>query len=1220
MPTPDGQGTERWATTEHYFQAQKFIGTAPSVALAIRATTRPRAAFTLARAHADAVRTDWADVRDDVMLTACRAKFEQHPSLRRLLLSTAPRALVEHTTADAYWGDGGDGSGLNRLGATLMRVRDEAQAATGPQPAAPAVGKPRLCMDGPSRVAAAAHVAREVAAQAVRWACAEAACDTVCGFPQASEALAVQQPQTARQPRQAQWPPRQPRQAQWRPRLDTIVEADEGAAAAAEAAAEAGARREARRRRLARRHREALHTGAFEQRAELWHPDDGFDVTRDVGCVPTARAGVHSMVRTLQQQDGAGVPADELEAAIREMWAAEDAAVTAVEAAGGRVPGPEVDTERAAAEGLDPRIVQQLREGMRFSVEVLPAAHSGENYGSVRANLLRYIRELTRLLRKFKLLPVRRQPWLLQNQGFVVTQEGAKVRLVVDATATGLNENLAVGLFGLPSVEDFVSLGHEGDVGRKDDVADMFLSFRLHPSQWTLCGIRNELTGQDYVYPWLSFGVAESPLIAHRVMTAAQAAADVDLEREGLKPRAGDVAPVSEAEAEAAVVEVLQRADDEGATLAHEWQRSPAAAARLRHLTADAVRRLVGVINRDLARRRLDANVVYVDDVAYVGHGRDISRAAEVIRRKLRALGLDFRDEKTEGPDPRMVFIGVGADLHATHLYVEERKQVSLRGALQAMQEARQQGRQLRMDEVRRVVGQLSFSSVAFSAGHTYLRRMWDELQTFPAAALRRGSRVRFAPSDAFWDDVAWWCHALEDPAARRLTPRFGTGRLGFWRGESELADVIMATDSSQFAWGYVLYRAGFIPIDLVADVSLDDVEAGVLGDEGVGTSGLQVPPPMAVPGAAGERGGVAHASILDAQHRDEAMRRLRAARVSVDRGRRYRGRWQGETIPLSINWKELRTVVLACRRHGAEWRGKRVLVRVDNQAALSYVNRGYGRAQHLTRLGRQIKSLAARHGFELHATYVNTKFNAIPDGLSRLTLKVTSPDWMFARPEFALLQDEFGPFFADMMACRDGSNAQLPRYFTEHDDAYSVDIRGRVTWWNPPWDLVQRTLRHVLAVRAADICGESANPHSSARAESDSAIDSSRVAIDSSRLTACADLFSFDSPASQAGGRSTQRPSTEAVIVLPRRAWEQAGRLQRRFRVVREYPAGTPLFTAPDFAAPDAGIEGLPESQYETTSPAAPATSPVRWSPRAARFPTVVVVTMGLARSRGYA
>ena len=71
------------------------------------------------------LRPDWEAVKDDVMRVAVRAKFTQHEELRELLLSTGDEALVEHTTNDAYWGDGGDGSGKNMLGKILMEVRAE---------------------------------------------------------------------------------------------------------------------------------------------------------------------------------------------------------------------------------------------------------------------------------------------------------------------------------------------------------------------------------------------------------------------------------------------------------------------------------------------------------------------------------------------------------------------------------------------------------------------------------------------------------------------------------------------------------------------------------------------------------------------------------------------------------------------------------------------------------------------------------------------------------------------------------------------------------------------------------------------------------------------------------------------------------------------------------------------------------------------------------------
>ncbi|OWK40537.1 GTP cyclohydrolase II [Fimbriiglobus ruber] len=65
------------------------------------------------------------------MLDALRAKFSQHEEMKAALLGTGDAKLVEHTANDDYWGDGGDGSGKNRLGQLLMRVRDELRAEVG---------------------------------------------------------------------------------------------------------------------------------------------------------------------------------------------------------------------------------------------------------------------------------------------------------------------------------------------------------------------------------------------------------------------------------------------------------------------------------------------------------------------------------------------------------------------------------------------------------------------------------------------------------------------------------------------------------------------------------------------------------------------------------------------------------------------------------------------------------------------------------------------------------------------------------------------------------------------------------------------------------------------------------------------------------------------------------------------------------------------------------
>lgn len=110
-----------WPTSEHYFQAQKFAGSAHEEE--IRLAPTPDEAARLGRQRTRPLREDWETVKEDVMREVLLAKFTQHPHLARILRGTGDALLVEHTKNDSYWADGGDGSGLNRLGALLMELR-----------------------------------------------------------------------------------------------------------------------------------------------------------------------------------------------------------------------------------------------------------------------------------------------------------------------------------------------------------------------------------------------------------------------------------------------------------------------------------------------------------------------------------------------------------------------------------------------------------------------------------------------------------------------------------------------------------------------------------------------------------------------------------------------------------------------------------------------------------------------------------------------------------------------------------------------------------------------------------------------------------------------------------------------------------------------------------------------------------------------------------------
>jgi ribA/ribD-fused uncharacterized protein len=112
-----------WASVEHYYQAQKFSD--PEIRRAIRRTEKPAIAKSLAEKHKAAIRPDWDSVKDEVMYRAVSAKFAQHAELRDLLLATGEEDIAESAPTDYYWGVGREGTGQNKLGRMMVRIRAE---------------------------------------------------------------------------------------------------------------------------------------------------------------------------------------------------------------------------------------------------------------------------------------------------------------------------------------------------------------------------------------------------------------------------------------------------------------------------------------------------------------------------------------------------------------------------------------------------------------------------------------------------------------------------------------------------------------------------------------------------------------------------------------------------------------------------------------------------------------------------------------------------------------------------------------------------------------------------------------------------------------------------------------------------------------------------------------------------------------------------------------
>lgn len=119
-------------TSEHAYHWEKFDGSKWDDPFQVSELRRniaqaPSAheAFTTGQAFKKWQRPDWNSVKVGVMREILRAKVHQHEYVRRKLLATGRRELVENSWRDDFWGWGANQDGQNILGKLWMEIRSE---------------------------------------------------------------------------------------------------------------------------------------------------------------------------------------------------------------------------------------------------------------------------------------------------------------------------------------------------------------------------------------------------------------------------------------------------------------------------------------------------------------------------------------------------------------------------------------------------------------------------------------------------------------------------------------------------------------------------------------------------------------------------------------------------------------------------------------------------------------------------------------------------------------------------------------------------------------------------------------------------------------------------------------------------------------------------------------------------------------------------------------
>lgn len=197
----------------------------------------------------------------------------------------------------------------------------------------------------------------------------------------------------------------------------------------------------------------------------------------------------------------------------------------------------------------------------------------------------------------------------------------------------------------------------------------------------------------------------------------------------------------------------------------------------------------------------------------------------------------------------------------------------------------------------------------------------------------------------------------------------------------------------------------------------------------------------------------------------------------AICQGHRVAGVWS-EREDNRIDLLEIRAVALALENLPFSWKNARILLKVDNTVAVSYLNNGGGRIRRLDQETRKIWKLLEQQGATLTAHYVPSQENPA-DSLTRLispkNAEKLDGEWQLKPDLFSQVCDFFFQPRVDWFASAE--NALLPlfvsRFFVANaweTDALQCDWCNEPGYFFPPFCLLPRVVSRIVQHRVKAI------------------------------------------------------------------------------------------------------------------------------------------------------
>lgn len=187
--------------------------------------------------------------------------------------------------------------------------------------------------------------------------------------------------------------------------------------------------------------------------------------------------------------------------------------------------GFNMEAEGCRLLGVPEELVTEWTDRVRFEVDAALEPYSKGPYANVYLDfetLLMACKEFNKLIDwQF---PVLKVPFI-ESRTTVVSKDspleegGRKNRTCVDLTDSGLNDACDIQEMDMPTLLTVIQKMGCGSWMAKQDLANMFYNWRVHPELVGLFGVRHPLTGQSFVFAVLPMGFRLSPPIACRNTT-----------------------------------------------------------------------------------------------------------------------------------------------------------------------------------------------------------------------------------------------------------------------------------------------------------------------------------------------------------------------------------------------------------------------------------------------------------------------------------------------------------------------------------------------------------------------------------------------------------------------------------------------------------------------------------------------------------------------------